>query len=135
VVTIEETREIACSAPHVVSLVTRRANQEGKGEVTLADLTRSSLRMRPDRIVVGEVRGAEALVALRAMGSGHAGSMLTIHASSAESALGRLTSLALAAAPNLSEVSLEREVADSVDLVVHMERRQGRRAVTELLCL
>lgn len=135
VVTIEETPEIAAGAPHIVALVTRRANQEGKGEVNLEDLARASLRMRPDRIVVGEVRGPEALVALRAMGSGHRGSMLTVHASSPQGAMTRLTSLALSAAPNLSEGSLGRELEEAVDVVVHLERTGGRRAVSEILYL
>ena len=133
VITIEEMPEIRCAAPHVASLVARRANLEGSGEVTLEDLARAALRMRPDRIVVGEVRGPEALVALRAMGSGHCGSMLTVHSASPQGALDRLVSLALSAAPNLSEASLRSELAGAVDLVVHLERSDGRRAVAEIL--
>lgn len=133
VVTIEEIPEISSGAPHVVSLVARRANLEGAGEVGLAQLALAALRMRPDRIVIGEVRGPEALVALRAMGSGHRGSMLTVHSSSAEAALKRLFSLALSATPNLSEQGLCSELGGALDLVVHLGRVDGRRAVTQII--
>ncbi len=133
VVTIEETPEISSSAPHVVSLVARRANLEGTGEIGLSQLTLAALRMRPDRIVIGEVRGPEALAALRAMSSGHRGSMCTVHASTADAALKRLLSLALSVAPNLSEDSLRTEVSEAVDLVVHLGRPRGRRAVTQIV--
>lgn len=133
VVTIEEIPEIRSGALHVVSLVARRANLQGVGEVTLEELARAALRMRPDRIVVGEVRGPEALLALRAMSSGHRGSMLTVHASSGEGAAKRLVALALSASPNLCEESIRGELCDAVDLVVHLERIDGRRAVTQIL--
>src|SRR5205085_3992248 len=98
--------ELRPACVHAVSLVARRPNIEGKGEIDLAALVRAALRMRPDRIVVGEVRGAEALVALRAVATGHEGSMMTVHARSPEEVPGRLVALALQAGSGASEASL-----------------------------
>lgn len=132
VIVIEELPEIGCAAPLHVSLVARPPNAEGRGEVTLEQLVRGALRMRPDRIVVGEVRGPEALPALWAMRTGHAGTMLSLHATGAASAGRRLVDLALMSAPAPSESSLEREVASAVDVYVHMGRHDGGRMVQEV---
>ena len=131
-VTIEETPELRPGCSHHVSLVARPPNIEGVGEVTLADLLRASLRMRPDRIVVGEVRGAEALVALDAMSTGHAGSLVTVHAQSAADVETRFVALA-ATGCDLSESTLRSRFRDSFDMVVHLERVGGTRRVKEVL--
>jgi pilus assembly protein CpaF len=133
VVTIEETPELCPGSAHVVSLVARRPNVEGRGTVDLTELVRAALRMRPDRIVVGEVRGAEALTALGAMATGHQGSMLTVHAGSAGDALDRITVLALEASSGASEASLRERVTNALDFVVHLERRDGERRLAEVL--
>ena len=135
VVVIEETPELQPSCPHVVRLCARRANAEGRGEITLDSLSRNALRMRPDRIIVGEARGSEASVALTAMATGHEGSMLTIHARSADSVIDRLVTLSLQAGSGASESSLQEAARSAVDLVVHLEARGGRRRVAQLLSL
>jgi pilus assembly protein CpaF len=132
VITIEETAELRPRCSHAVSLLARRANVEGRGEITLADLVRASLRMRPDRIIVGEVRGPEVLAALAALSTGHAGSMLTVHARSAPHAIDRLVALALSAHTKEVESSIRARVRDSFDLIVHLDRRRGRRGVAEI---
>ncbi|HEX2240020.1 MAG TPA: ATPase, T2SS/T4P/T4SS family [Actinomycetota bacterium] len=129
---LEETQELRPESAHCVSLLTRRANVEGRGAVDLCDLLRAALRMRPDRIIVGEVRGPEALVALDAMSTGHPGSMVTVHCNSAEQALDRLVSLALSAAPNRSEASIRSAACRAFDYVVFIERLGGVRRVTSL---
>lgn len=129
-VTLEETPELRPRCTHWVSLIARPPNVEGTGEVTLADLFRATLRMRPDRIVVGEVRGAEAVVALDAFSVGHPGSLVTIHARSAEGVADRF--VGLAAASGLSERTLQRRVRDAFDLFVHLERDSGVRRVREI---
>ncbi len=134
VVVLEETAELRPACPHHVSLVTRSSNVEGTGAVTLADLVRASLRMRPDRIVIGEVRGGEALAALAAMSVGHEGSMVTVHARSAKEVHDRLVSLALLASTGASESSLHQQASAAFDLVLHLERdRWGRRRVVEIV--
>ncbi|MEA2452335.1 MAG: pilus assembly protein CpaF [Actinomycetota bacterium] len=133
VVVIEELPELRTEIPNRVSLVARPANAAGKGRVSVEELVRASLRMRPDRIIVGEVRGAEALPALWAATTGHSGSMLTIHASSATHASRRLVDLALMAPRAPQQATLERSVADAVDLFVHVARRDGARMVTEMV--
>jgi len=130
-VTIEETPELRALCAHWVSLIARPPNVEGRGEVTLADLFRATLRMRPDRIVVGEVRGAEALVALDALSTGHPGSLVTVHARSAADVLERFVSLA-AAGTSLSENTLRSRFTDAFDLVVHLVRDGARRVVAEV---
>jgi pilus assembly protein CpaF len=125
VVTIEETPELGPFSSHVVPLVARPANVEGSGAVDLHALVRASLRMRPDRIVVGEVRGSEAEAAIGAMATGHEGSMLTLHARSAAEAPDRLASLA--------GVSVDR-VKRAVSAFVHVARHDGRRRVDEIRC-
>jgi len=130
IVTIEDAAELRLQQPHVVRLEARPANLEGGGEVTIRRLVRNALRMRPDRIVVGEVRGAEALDMLSAMSSGHDGSLSTVHAGSAEEALRRLETLALMADVALPHAAVREQVAGALDLVIHQARgRDGARRV------
>ena len=131
VVLIEETPELRPRCGHFVSLVARPPNVEGKGAVELQELLRASLRMRPDRIVVGEVRGPEALVALDAMSTGHEGSFVTVHARSASDVLDRLVALAMqGTAARMSE--LRARFVRAFDLVVHLERVEGHRIVAAI---
>jgi pilus assembly protein CpaF len=130
VVTIEDAAELRLQQPHVVRLEARPANLEGRGEVTIRRLVRNALRMRPDRIVVGEVRGAEALDMLSAMSTGHEGSLSTIHAGSASEALRRLETLALMADVALPLEAVREQMTGAIDLVVHLRReRDGSRHV------
>ncbi|HEX4806617.1 MAG TPA: ATPase, T2SS/T4P/T4SS family, partial [Conexibacter sp.] len=130
IVTIEDAAELRLRQPHVVRLEARPASLEGRGEVTIRRLVRNALRMRPDRIVVGEVRGGEALDMLSAMASGHDGSLSTVHAGSAEEALRRVETLALMADVALPHAAVRELVAGAIDLVVHQRReRDGRRRV------
>ncbi len=130
VVTIEDAAELRLQQPHVVRLEARPASVEGRGEVTIRRLVRTALRMRPDRILVGEVRGGEALDMLGAMSSGHDGSLSTVHAGSAPEALRRLETLALMAGVGLPHAAVRDQVAGAVDLVVHQARlADGRRRV------
>jgi pilus assembly protein CpaF len=122
IVTVEDTLELRLQQPHVVRLEARPANVEGRGEVTIRRLVRNALRMRPDRIVVGEVRGGEALDMLAAMTTGHDGSLSTIHAGSPEEALRRLETLALMAGVGLPHAAIREQVADALDLIVHQAR-------------
>ncbi len=133
VVTIEDAAELRLQQPHVVRLEARPAGVEGRGEVTIRRLVRNALRMRPDRIVVGEVRGPEALDMLQAMASGHDGSLSTVHAGSAEEALRRVETLALMADVGLPHAAVREQVAAAIDLVVHQARqRDGARRVVSL---
>jgi len=130
VVTIEDAAELKLRQPHVVRLEARPPNLEGRGEVTIRRLVRNALRMRPDRIVVGEVRGAEALDLLTALSTGHDGSLCTVHAGSAPEALRRLETLALMADLGLPHAAVREGVADAIDLVVVQARgSDGRRRV------
>lgn len=130
VATIEDTAELRLQQPHVVRLEARPANVEGRGEVTIRRLVRNALRMRPDRIIVGEIRGAEALEMLAAMTTGHDGSLSTVHASSPAAALRRVETLALMADVDLPHAAVREQVADGLDLVVHQARlADGRREV------
>jgi pilus assembly protein CpaF len=122
IVTIEDTLELRLRQPHVVRLEARPPSVEGRGEVTIRHLVRNALRMRPDRIVVGEVRGGEALDMLAAMTTGHDGSLSTVHAGSPEEALRRLETLALMAGVGLPHAAIREQVADALDLVVHQAR-------------
>ncbi len=128
-VVIEETSELAPTCTHRVSLVARPGNVEDKGAVDLSELVRAALRMRPDRIVVGEVRGPEALVALSALATGHEGSMLTVHSSSAATTIDRLVTLALGAPGAPSESSIQRMARQGVDAVVHVVRDGPHRRI------
>jgi pilus assembly protein CpaF len=131
IVTVEDAAELRLQQPHVVRLESRPANLEGRGEVTIRGLVRNALRMRPDRIVVGEVRGAEALDMLAAMTTGHDGSLSTVHAGSPEEAVRRVETLALMADVGLPHAAVREQVADAVDVVVHQSRmRDGARRVT-----
>jgi pilus assembly protein CpaF len=133
VVTIEDAAELRLQQPHVVRLESRPAGVEGRGEVTIRDLLRNTLRMRPDRIVIGEVRGAEALDLLSALNTGHAGALSTVHANSPADALHRLETLALMAGIGLPHAAIAAQVKRGIDLVVHIERRpDGGRIVTEI---
>ena len=133
IVTIEDAAELRLQQPHVVRLEARPPGVEGRGEVTIRRLVRNALRMRPDRIVVGEVRGPEALDMLQAMGSGHDGSLSTVHAGSAEEALRRVETLALMADVGLPHAAVREQVAAAIDLVVHQSRmRDGSRGVVAL---
>jgi pilus assembly protein CpaF len=131
VVTIEDAAELRLRQPQVIRLETRPPNLEGRGEVTIRRLVRNALRMRPDRIVVGEVRGAEALDMLTALCTGHDGSLCTVHAGSAGEALRRLETLALMADVGLPHAAVSEQVADALDLVVCQARAaDGSRRVT-----
>lgn len=122
VVTIEDAAEISLQLQNVISLETRQKNVEGSGEVSQRDLLRNALRMRPDRIIIGEVRGPEAHEMLQAMNTGHDGSMSTIHANSARDALSRLEDLMLSNQLNSNPVIIRRQISSAIDLVVHVVR-------------
>jgi pilus assembly protein CpaF len=133
IVTIEDAAELRLQQRHVVRLESRPASIEGKGEVTVRDLLRNALRMRPDRIVIGEVRGPEALDLLTALNTGHEGALSTLHANSAADALSRLETLALMAGVGLPHGVIAEQVQRGVDLVVQVERRaDGSRFVAEI---
>jgi pilus assembly protein CpaF len=133
VVTIEDAAELRLQQPHVVRLESRPASVEGRGEVTVRDLLRNALRMRPDRIVIGEVRGAEALDLLTALNTGHDGALSTVHANSPEDALRRLETLALMAGVGLPHAAIREQLGRGLDLVVHMTRLSGgARVVAEV---
>jgi pilus assembly protein CpaF len=133
IVTIEDAAELRLQQAHVVRLESRPASVEGRGEVTIRDLLRNALRMRPDRIVIGEVRGAEALDLLNALNTGHEGALSTVHANSPVDALRRLETLALMADVGLPLDAIREQLQRGVDLIVHMERRvDGSRRVAEI---
>lgn len=132
-VTIEDAAELRLQRRHVVRLESRPAGVEGRGEVSIRDLLRNALRMRPDRIVIGEVRGAEALDLLTALNTGHRGALSTVHANSPADALARLETLALMAGLGLPHETIAAQVRRGIDLVVQLERRpDGSRRVTEI---
>mgnify|MGYP001077809068 CR=1 FL=1 len=131
IITIEDTLELSLNLQHVVKLESRPPNIEGKGEITIRDLVRNSLRMRPDRIIVGEIRGAEAVDVLQAMNTGHNGSMATVHANSPTDLISRLETMLLMAGLNLNPDSARRMIASSVDMIIHLERlTNGRRLLS-----
>jgi pilus assembly protein CpaF len=133
IITIEDTAELQLQQPHVVSLESRPANVEGAGEVTIRDLVRNALRMRPNRIIVGECRGPEALDMLQAMNTGHEGSLTTVHANSPRDALRRLETMVLMAGYDLPIRAVREQVASAIDLIVQLERLpDGRRIVSEV---
>lgn len=133
IVTIEDAVELQLQQEHVVRLESRPANIEGRGEVTIRDLVRNSLRMRPDRIVVGEVRGGESLDMLQAMNTGHDGSISTVHANSPRDAIARLETLVLMAGMDLPLRAIREQVASAVNLIVQISRlRDGTRRVTHI---
>jgi len=122
IVTIEDSAELQLQQPHVVRLETRPMNIEGKGEVTQRDLVRNALRMRPDRIIVGEVRGGEAIDMLQAMNTGHDGSLTTIHANSTRDALGRLETMVQMTGMRLSDRAMRQQIASAINLVIQVAR-------------
>ena len=133
IVTIEETAELRLAHPHVVRLEARPANAEGAGAVSVRDLVRAGLRLRPDRLIVGEVRGPEAFDMLQALNTGHAGSLGTIHANGTADALARLETLVLLAGTGLPPGAVRAQIGASVDAVVHVARRPGgSRSVTAI---
>jgi len=131
VVTIEDAAELQLSG-HVVRLEARPPNAEGAGEITLQQLVRSALRLRPDRIILGEVRGPEALDLVSALNTGHQGSMSTVHANSPEEALWRIETLALSGDRRVAEVTVRRQLLSAVDLIIQVARRGERRRVSAL---
>jgi pilus assembly protein CpaF len=133
IVTIEDAAELQLKQPHVVSMETRPANLEGRGEYTIRDLVKNALRMRPDRIVVGECRGGEALDMLQAMNTGHDGSLTTTHANSPEEAISRLETLVLMAGVELPVRAIREQIASSVHVIVQQSRlSDGSRRVTAI---
>jgi pilus assembly protein CpaF len=133
IVTIEDSKELQLQQPHVLCLEARPPNIEGKGEVRIRDLVRNSLRMRPDRIVVGEARGAEALDMLQAMNTGHDGSLTTVHSNSPRDTLSRVETMSLMAGMDLPVRVIREQMASALDLVIHLSRlRDGTRRVTHI---
>ena len=132
-VTIEDAAELQLQQPHVIRLETRTMSAEGTGQVTMRDLLANTLRMRPDRIIVGEVRGDEAIEMLQAMNTGHPGSMCTLHANSPRDALVRLENMLMMGSGDIPLGAIRRQIASSVDLVVQLARlRTGHRCVTSI---
>ncbi len=133
IITVEDAAELRLNQMHVLSLEGRPPNIEGKGRVTIRDLVRNTLRMRPDRIVVGEVRGGEALDMLQAMNTGHDGSLTTVHSNTPRDTLSRIETMVLMAGMDLPIRAIREQVSSAVDLVVHLNRlRDGTRRVTQV---
>jgi pilus assembly protein CpaF len=133
ILTIEDSAELQLQQPHVVRLETRPPNIEGKGQVTQRDLVRNALRMRPDRIIVGEVRGAEVMDMLQAMNTGHEGSLTTLHSNSTRDALTRLETLMLMAGVNIPDTAMREMMSSALDLIVQVARlSDGTRKVTSI---
>ncbi|AUI86823.1 pilus assembly protein CpaF [Vibrio azureus] len=133
IVTIEDSAELQLQQPHIIRLETRPANIEGKGEISQRELVKNSLRMRPDRIVIGEVRGAEAVDMLAAMNTGHDGSLATIHANTPRDALSRIENLFSMAGWNVSTKNLRAQITSAIHLVVQMERQEdGKRRMVSI---
>ncbi|GAA1779249.1 ATPase, T2SS/T4P/T4SS family [Agromyces lapidis] len=133
IITIEDAVELQLQQEHVVRLESRPANIEGRGEITIRDLVRNSLRMRPDRIVVGEVRGAESLDMLQAMNTGHEGSISTLHANSPRDAVSRMETLVLMAGMDLPLRAIREQIASAIDIIVQISRhKDGVRRITHI---
>jgi len=136
IITIENAAELQLRQEHVVTLESRPPNIEGRGQIAIRDLVINSLRMRPDRIIVGECRGSEAFDMLQAMNTGHEGSMTTIHANNPREALGRMENMILMAGMDLPHRAIREQIASALDLIIHLERmRDGSRrcvAITEV---
>jgi pilus assembly protein CpaF len=133
IVTVEDAAEVQLNQTHVLTLESRPPNLEGKGEVTIRDLVRNTLRMRPDRIIVGEVRGGEALDMLQAMNTGHDGSLTTVHSNSPRDTLARIETMVLMAGMDLPMRAIREQVASALDLIVHIHRlRDGTRRITHV---
>ena len=131
-VVIEDSAELQLRQPNLVNLETRTANAEGKGEITVGNLVRAALRMRPDRIIVGECRGEEALDMLQAMNTGHSGSMTTAHANSPSEMISRLEVMVLQANSELPVQAIHRQIAGALDLIVQIQRQQRHKRVTHI---
>ncbi len=133
IVTIEDAVELQLHQRHVIRLESRPPNIEGKGQVAIRDLVRNSLRMRPDRIIVGEVRGAEALDMLQAMNTGHDGSLSTVHSNSPRDGLSRIETMVLMAGIDLPMRAIREQTASAIDLIIHLTRfRDGTRRITHV---
>ncbi|MFK8067840.1 MAG: CpaF family protein [Gammaproteobacteria bacterium] len=133
IITIEDSAELQLQQPHVLRLETRPANIEGKGEINQRDLVKNSLRMRPDRVVIGEVRGGEALDMLQAMNTGHDGSLATLHANNPRDALTRLETMVLMAGLSMPMKAMRAQIASAVDVVIQVERMEdGKRRVVSV---
>jgi pilus assembly protein CpaF len=133
VLTIEDAAELRLQQPHWLPLETRPANLEGNGAITIGDLVKNALRMRPDRIILGEIRGAECFDLLAAMNTGHDGSMCTLHANSPRECLGRMENMILMGDIKIPKEAISKQIADSVDLIVQVKRlRDGSRRVTNV---
>ncbi|MEJ0015827.1 MAG: CpaF family protein [Acetobacteraceae bacterium] len=133
IVTVEDAAELQLQQPHVVRMETRPASLEGRGEVTQRDLVRNALRMRPDRIIIGEVRGGEAFDMLQAMNTGHDGSMSTIHANTTRDALSRIENMVQMGSMGLPSHAIRSQIVSSVDLIIQVERqRDGGRRITQV---
>ncbi len=133
IITIEDAAELRLKQNHVISLETRQTNYDAKGLVTIRDLVRNSLRMRPDRIIVGEVRGAEAFDMLQAMNTGHEGSLTTLHANSPLDAMNRLETMVLMGEMNIPIRAIRDYIASAIDIIVHIDRlTDGRRKITSI---
>ena len=134
IVTIEDAAELQLQQPHVVRLETRPANLEGKGEINMRDLVKNALRMRPDRIILGEVRGGEAVDMLQAMNTGHDGSLGTIHANRPREAMTRLENMVAMAGLHLPASAVRTQIAAALDMIVQIERmRDGKRRITQIM--
>jgi pilus assembly protein CpaF len=133
IITIEDSCELMMQQPHVVTLETRPPNIEGEGEVTQRDLVRNSLRMRPDRIIVGEARGGEVFDMLQAMSTGHDGSLTTLHANNPRDSLGRLEMMMLLWGHQMPERAMRQQIASSLNVIVHVSRMSdGSRKVLKI---
>ncbi len=133
VLTIEDAAELRLQQPHWLPLETRPPNLEGQGEISIRDLVRNALRMRPDRIILGEIRGSECFDLLAAMNTGHDGSMCTLHANSPRECLGRMENMVMMGDIKMPKEAISRQIADSVDLIVQVKRlRDGSRRVTNI---
>ena len=133
IITIEDAAELQLQQDHIITLESRPANLEGRGEITIRDLVRNTLRMRPDRIIVGECRGAEALDMLQAMNTGHDGSITTVHSNSPRDTLSRLETMVLMANVNLPSRAIREQISSAIDLIVHQERlRDGTRRIENI---
>jgi pilus assembly protein CpaF len=133
IITVEDAAEVQLNQTHVLTLESRPANLEGKGMVTIRDLVRNTLRMRPDRIIVGEVRGGEALDMLQAMNTGHDGSLTTVHSNAPRDTLARIETMVLMAGMDLPMRAIREQVASALDLIVHIHRlRDGTRRITHV---
>ena len=133
IITIEDAVELQLHQRHVIRLEARPANVEGKGQVPIRELVRNSLRMRPDRIVVGEVRGGEALDMLQAMNTGHEGSLSTVHANTPRDAMARIETMVMMSGLELPTRAIREQIASALDVVIHLSRlRDGSRRITEI---